>query len=419
MGAGKHYREIRGCRICGNANLKTVLDLGELALTGVFPHSSRTEIARSPLELVKCMKGTAGGDCGLVQLRHTYNLSEMYGENYGYRSGLNSSMVRHLEGIVAKTFSRVGIAEEDLIIDVGSNDATLLKSYPSHRGTMIGIDPLIRKFNFFYPDNIVKIPEFFSAELVKRKFGSRKAKIITSIAMFYDLDSPLDFVKDIYEILDEDGVWVFEQSYMPLMIEGNAYDTICHEHLEYYGLQQIMWMLEKAGLKVIEIELNDINGGSFMLTAAKKGSRHSECREAIKGILEKERVYDTLDPYERFKSNIERQRDELRELLRKLRSDNKRVFGYGASTKGNVLLQYCNISTNELDCIAEVNEEKFGAFTPGTNIPIIEERKAREMNPDYFLVLPWHFKEHILKKEAESLKRGIRFIFPLPHIEVY
>lgn len=418
MESKKHYREISQCRICGNSRLSSILHLGELALTGVFPHTSKAKVASSPLELVKCMEEPSGDNCGLVQLRHTYNLSEMYGDNYGYRSGLNASMVRHLEEIVAKIGKKVRQEEEKLIIDIGSNDATLLRSYPRNYGTMVGIDPLIGKFESYYPADIVKIPEFFSAELVKQKFGKRKAKIITSIAMFYDLDSPLDFVRGICEILDDDGVWVFEQSYMPLMIEGNAYDTICHEHLEYYGMKQIMWMLEKADLKVIEIEFNDINGGSFMMIVAKKGSRHRGCSETVKEILEKERVYSTLAPYEEFKGNIERQRADLVKLLRKLKGDNKRIFGYGASTKGNVLLQYCNISTEELDCIAEVNEEKFGAFTPRTNIPIVEEGQAREMKPDYFLVLPWHFKEHILKKEAESLKQGVRFIFPLPHVEV-
>ncbi|MHA2217789.1 MAG: class I SAM-dependent methyltransferase [Candidatus Hodarchaeales archaeon] len=419
MNKKTHYNEIARCRICGNTDLKSIFYLGEMALTGIFSYSTQAEISSGPLELVKCVEEPAKNNCGLVQLRHTYNISEMYSEHYGYRSGLNSSMMRHLEEIVVKTLNLVSIEENDLVIDIGSNDATLLKSYPSNPGTMVGIDPIIQKFESFYPANIIKIPDFYRAEHVKNRFGKRKAKIITSIAMFYDLESPLDFVKDINEILDDEGVWVFEQSYMPLMIKRNAYDTICHEHLEYYCLKQIMWMLEKVGFKIIQIEMNEINGGSFMITAAKQSSKHMPCNKTIEDILEKETVYSTFSPYEQFKDNIERHRDELIGLLKRLTNENKRVFGYGASTKGNVLLQYCNISTNELECIAEVNEEKFGAFTPRTQIPIIQEKIAREMKPDYFLVLPWHFKEHILKKEAESLKNGIRFIFPLPHIEIY
>lgn len=418
MSEKKHFQNITQCRICGNTRIQSLFHLGEMALSGVFPRSRDFPVTSGPIELVKCIEDDDINACGLVQLRQTYNLNEMYGNHYGYRSSLNPSMVKHLQTIVAKTFPRVRLLPDDLIIDIGSNDGTLLKSYPETPATLLGIDPLINKFLSFYPQHIKKIPDFFSSTLFQKNFGNQKAKIITSIAMFYDLESPMDFVRNIIEVLHDEGVWVFEQSYMPFMIERNAYDTICHEHLEYYGLKQIMWMLDKAGLKLIDVDFNETNGGSFLLTAAKKDSSHKESRSIIREILEKEEKYQTISPFIEFKQKIEHHRDELLKLLRKIKSENKKVFGYGASTKGNILLQYCGLSPNELDCMAEVNEEKYNAFTPNTWIPIIPEKKARELKPDYFLVLPWHFKSSILKKEAETLRQGIRFIFPLPQIEV-
>lgn len=418
MGSPKPYQNVTRCRICGNAHLESLLDLGEMALSGVFPKSPQQPLTCGPLELVKCAQDAGGDGCGLVQLRQTYDLVEMYGEHYGYRSGLNASMVRHLHDIAGQAFARVKVSAQDLIVDIGSNDATLLKAYPDNPATRVGIDPLIKKFHAFYPDGIEKIPDFFSASLVKGKLGGKKAKIITSIAMFYDLEAPQAFVNNIADILHDEGIWLFEQSYMPAMIEANAYDTICHEHLEYYGLGQIHRMLSRAGLKIVDVQFNETNGGSFLVTAARRGAAHPECTALIQSILENEKIYETRPPYDRFKTNIETHRDELVALLRQLKAQGKRVLGYGASTKGNILLQYCGLTPNEVECMAEVNEEKYGAVTPRTNIPIVPEKEARASKPDYFLVLPWHFKAAIVQKEEQAIRQGIRFIFPLPRIEV-
>jgi hypothetical protein len=399
--------------------LQILLHFEEMALSGVFPQSLDETLISGPLSLVKCMESPAHDSCGLVQLFQTYDLNILYGKHYGYRSGLNVSMVRHLQEITTQIFPRVQIQPDDLIIDIGSNDATLLEAYPRNPAIRVGIDPLIHKFRDFYPESIIKIPEFFSSDWIKSKFGNKKAKIVTSIAMFYDLESPMEFIRHIHEILHDEGFWAFEQSYLPFMIEHNAYDTICHEHLEYYAMKQIVWMMEKYSFKIIDVDFNETNGGSFLITVAKKNSQHQPCSQIILNILEKEQIYQTLKPYEQFRHNIEQHREELLTLLQKIKSEDKKVFGYGASTKGNILLQYCHLTSRELECMAEVNEEKFGCFTPLTKIPIIPEKEAREMKPDYFLVLPWHFKDAILKKEEETLKQGTHFIFPLPHIEVY
>jgi hypothetical protein len=411
------YTEITRCRICGNPQLRSILNLGEQSLTGVFPKNQDEVLTEGPLELVKCFDEN-GDCCGLVQLKQSYNLTEMYGDHYGYRSGLNSMMVAHLQDVVARNLEFVTPTSGDVIIDIGSNDGTLLKCYPQAGVRLIGIDPIAPKFKKYYPDHITLIPEFFSAAGFRRHCGDVEAKIITSIAMFYDLDEPLKFVTDIYDLLADDGIWVFEQSYMPLMLAHNAYDTICHEHIEYYCVKQIKWMLDRVGLKILDIELNEINGGSFKVIAAKKQASFQECTEVIQHFLEQEQQYEAFAPFERFKSHIQKHRTELTNLLNTLKQDHKTVFGYGASTKGNVILQYCGFTRHDIQYIAEVNEEKFGAFTPKTMIPIISEKEAKAMSPDYFLVLPWAFKENFLIREKDYLNNGGKLIFPLPHIEI-
>ena len=329
-------------------------------------------------------------------------------------------MVANLKGKVKRILELVELVPGDLIIDIGSNDSTLLQAYPEKGLTLVGIDPAEKKFKQYYPKHIQLIPTFFSAQAFQRSLPGRKAKVITSIAMFYDLPAPLDFVKDISEILAEDGIWVFEQSYMPTMLEVNAYDTICHEHLEYYSLKQIKWLTDRAGLKIIDIEHNLANGGSFSVTVAKEKSSYRENTALIEGILEKEKVkgLGTLRPYEEFKKRVYRHRDELRQFMDKLKTSGKKILGYGASTKGNVVLQFCGLTTRNISCIGEVNEDKFGCYTPGTLIPIISEVEAKKMKPDYLFVLPWHFRDNFLKREREYLSAGGKLIMPLPEIEI-
>ena len=408
------YREITDCRLCGSKKLTPVLDLGNQALTGVFPKSRKEEIPSGPLQLCKCE------DCDLVQLRHNYDLGKLYGDTYGYRSGLNQSMVRHLHGKVKKICSFVKLQAGDLIVDIGSNDSTLLQAYPAQGMQLVGVDPSGPKFKRYYPAHIRLIPDFFSAKLVKKAFPGKRAKVITSIAMFYDLERPMDFVRDVVEVLDDQGVWVFEQSYLPLMLDTNSYDTVCHEHLEYYALKQIKHMTDHAGLKIVDIELNDINGGSFSVTAAKQKSGYPEASRLIERTLEDEqrRGLDGIETYHRFAGRISEHREKLLDLLRGLKRDGKKVLGYGASTKGNVLIQYCGLNPDLIPCIAEVNEDKFEAFTPGSKIPIVSEAQARAMKPDYFLVFPWHFKAGILQREQEFLRKGGQLIFPLPSLDL-
>lgn len=406
--------------MCGNKNLQSIIDMGNMALTGVFSKPGET-VDYAPMEMVKCWdSGTTRKACGLVQLKHSYDAEKLYGANYGYRSGLNNSMVEHLKSIVNNIQKIVILNPGDLVIDIASNDSTLLSAYPDTLDIkLIGIDPTAEKFKEYYPQRIQYIPNFFSANLVKEKIG-QKARVVTSIAMFYDLEDPLDFVKQIYDILVDDGIWVFEQSYMPTMIKNTSYDTICHEHLEYYGLEQIKWLTDKAGFKIIDVEFNNANGGSFRVTVAKNTSPYPENTSLVSLIIkqEEEEGYNKMAIYEAFRSQVAQHKEELLSFINDLQKKGKTVFGYGASTKGNVILQYCGLSAKEIPYIAEVNEYKFGRVTPGTNIPIISEIEARSLRPNYFMVLPWHFKENIISREAEYLRAGGHLFFPLPKLEI-
>ena len=409
-----NYTRINGCRITGNRNLISVLSLGNQALTGVFPKDRTKPITTGPLELVWCP------DSGLLQLAHSYEAKEMYGENYGYRSGLNQSMVNHLTDKVAQLEHLVGPQAGDVVLDIGANDATTLKAYHTRGLRRIGIDPTGDKFRRYYPSDIALVSDFFSAAAY-RSIEEKPARIVTSIAMFYDLDEPIEFAREIESILTEDGIWHFEQSYMPSMLRLNSYDTICHEHLEYYSLGVVKRIVDAAGLRLVDVVMNSVNGGSFAVTATKRANRSIKSNDTvIEWLLDQEDRMGlaTPKPFREFEERVFRHREDLIRLIRSLAADRKSILGYGASTKGNVLLQFCGFTEKDIQAIAEVNPDKFGAYTPGTNIPIISEAEARAMRPDYFLVLPWHFKEGIIRREKEYLSSGGKMIIPFPEIEI-
>ena len=407
------YKKVEKCRICGNTHLEQVLDLGEQMLTGVFPREKGAQVTTGPLRLVKC---TGGDDvCGLLQLEHSYDLSEMYGENYGYRSGLNASMVAHLRRKVEKILGQVELQRGDLVIDIGSNDSTTLQAY-SPDLTLVGIDPTGVKFHSYYPAHIQLIPDFFSSSLVKDRFPGKKARVITSFSMFYDLEDPMAFMRQVCEVLADDGIWVFEQSYMPAMLETNSYDTVCHEHLEFYALRQIKWMADRVGFRILDVEFNDVNGGSFSITVSKANGDLSVVPSVQKILdLEFERGLDTLEPYRAFEKRVEKTRKDLLDFIKAAHAQGKTVAALGASTKGNVLLQYCGLTEKDIACVGEVNEEKYGCNAPGTWIPIIPENELLAGNPDYLIVLPWHFRSFFVGNRKFS---GLSLVFPLPELEI-
>lgn len=410
------YSEITECRICWNKNLTKVIDLWVMAMSWIFPNPGE-EVESWPLSLVKC-SWDDDTYCGLLQLQHNYDLEKMYGDDYWYRSWLNKWMVRHLETIVQKLKALKPLNEWDLVIDIASNDWVTLNAYWDNWYELLWIDPTAKKFWSYYAPYTDFIADFFSAEAIKTK-TSKKAKIITSISMFYDLPHPMQFVNDIKEILDDDGIWFLEQSYMPSMVDAVSYDTICHEHLEYYALKQIKRMVDRAGMKIIDVELNDVNWWSFQVIVAKDISTPSN-DEAINTLLEREEKwgYSSGAIFEQFKENIETHKRDVLAFFERVKQENKKVLWYWASTKWNVTLQYCGITKEMLPYIAEVNDYKFGRVTPWTAIPMISEEEAHKMNPDYFFVLPRHFRKGILERETDFLNKGGHFVFPLPTVNI-
>jgi hypothetical protein len=406
-------QRITKCRICGHNELSIVLNLGTQKLTGIFPKTKEQFITEGPVELVKC---THQDGCGLVQIAHRYDIDEFYGENYGYRSGLNKSMVEHLHSKVKKVLSLVSLNKDEIVVDIGSNDGTTLGFYPKNL-SLIGIDPSGEKFKEYYASHVDLLSDFFSANTFLNYSKNKKAKVITSFSMFYDLEDPIKFMQEIELSLAEDGIWVFEQSYMPLMLERNSYDTVCQEHIEYYALKQIKWMCDKVGLKIIDIEFNDINGGSFSIVAAKNNSTYQENKEQIDTILNDEKVkgLDTTKPWIEFQKRIDTEKESLIKFLDNCKREGKKVYGLGASTKGNVLLQYCGITPQQITAIGEVNRDKYGCYTPATLIPIVSEDEALNSDAEYFLVLPWHFKEFFVTNPKFKNKK---LLFPLPQVHV-
>ena len=401
--------KIKICRSCKSKKLSKVFSLGKQTLTGIFPPSKNAKITKGNLSLILC------NQCKLLQLENNFNPYEMYGENYGYMSSLNKSMMAHLKLKALNFQKKYKLKSGENILDIGSNDGTFL-SYFNKNFNLFGCDPTIKKFSRYYRKDIKQIPDFFSGNLFKGK----KFSLVTSISMFYDLPDPSKFAKEINSILDKNGVWHIELSYMPMMLKNISYDTICHEHLEYYSLKSLKYLLDKAGLKIINLSFNQINGGSIELDVTKKKSKFKEIKELINWVLESEKrnKYNEISRQRDFFKQCINHKFLLKKLLITLKKQNKKVYGYGASTKGNVILQFSKIDSSLIKYIGEVNKFKFNKYTPGSKIKIISEKQLKKFKPDYLLVLPWHFKDHILKREHQYLKNGGKFIFPLPDIEI-
>ena len=401
--------KIKCCRICKSKKLDVVHSLGTMFFTGIFPQSKKNKIPKGELKLVKCRK------CSLLQLEDNFNSKLMYGNNYGYMSSLNKAMISHLKLKSKYLLKTYKLNKGCHILDIGSNDGTFLNFF-NENFKLFACDPTIKKFNDYYRKDISLTPNFFS----KDKFKNLKFNLITSIAMFYDLPDPLKFAKDIQSVLAKDGIWHIEMSYMPSMLSNVSYDTICHEHLEYYSVKSLKHLMNLANLKIIDISFNQVNGGSISLDIAQINSKYAENKTLIEWLLLRENLNgsNNLKIQKQFFNKCKKQKLLLKELLKKLKLQEKIIYGYGASTKGNVILQYCGIDEKYLDFIVEVNKFKFNKYTPGSKIKIISEKHMKKKPPDYLLVLPWHFKDYIVKKENLFLHNGGKMIFPLPEIEI-
>ncbi len=413
------YRQ--SCRVCGSKSLTKVIDLGEQHLQGSFvkPGKEMPPMRKIPMVLLRCNPSIDEGACGLLQLAHTVPPSILYGA-YWYRSGTNRTMTDHLSGIADEACEMMGRRKNSRVLDVGCNDGTLLKAYPSNF-LKFGVDPSDVSKEISSDINVVQ--DLFPSIELKKLTKGEPFDVITSIAMFYDLEDPVAFVGAVKESLSKQGIWIFEMSYMPTMLSMNSYDTICHEHLEYYSFAVIERILAVVGMKVVRAVLNDSNGGSIRCYATHEGNidfSRSEFADNIRSIREKEfdMELDTDKPYKNFQENINSHKDELLTVLKGLKDEGKKIHIYGASTKGNTILQFCGIDKSIVDFAAERNPDKYGARTLGTDIPIISEEESRALDPDYYLVLPWHFKAEFLDREKETIDRGVGMIFPLPKVEI-
>jgi len=412
--------DIKRCRICGGGQLEPVIDLGAQYLASIFTGDDVTaELGtRYPLEVVRCAARTG---CGLVQLRHSVARELLYA-HYGYLSGINESMRANLCDIAQQVERMVRLEPRDLVVDVGCNDGTLLSCYQTAGLDRLGFEPADNVCQLARDKGLEVVPTFFAHDAFERARPGKKARTITSIAMFYDLEDPDEFVRTIASILADDGVWVIELSYLPMMLANTSYDTICHEHLEYYRLRPIKWMLDRHALTIHGIEFNDVNGGSFRLfiRPAGAGAVPDEAQAAIRGVEEQEERLGMAGdaPYLRFRTQAEKVSRELRTLLDELAAAGKKVYIYGASTKGNTILQYCGVDRTLIPKAADRNPDKWRRRTLGTDILIVSEDEARRESPDYFLVLPWHFIDGFKQREREFLERGGKFILPLPEVRV-
>ena len=385
--------------------------LGKLAFTGKFTKTINS-VKKANLELRMCKK------CKLVQLGENFNLKNLYGPDYGYRTGINLTMTNHVKNVASKLSKFVNLKSGDAVLDIASNDGTLLNFY-NFNITTFGIDPLINKYKKYYRNINYKSSNFFNANLIKRKF-KRKFKIITALSVFYDLQNPNTFLSDVEKLLDNDGIALIEFADLASIIKYNMFDTICHEHLEYYSTKVLIKLLDQNNLRLINIKSNKINGSSKQFYISKKNSKFKQNVNIIKKIFlsENKLKLEKKNTYLKFIKKINNIGANLKRKINEIKKNGQSIHGYGASTKGNVLLQYYGLDNNSIDYIAERNSKKYNHYTPGTNIKIISESLSRKIKPNFYLVLPWHFKKEILLREKTIRKKGTKFIFPLPKLTI-
>ena len=413
----EHTYAIESCRICNESNLESILNFGEISFSGVFELQGSL-VPKVALNLGRCLS------CGLVQLLHSYDQAILYGESYGYESHLNASMAEHLRSKASVLEAKIrkrgdGETGEIIALDIASNDGTLLQGY-SKDVVKVGIDPLIDIVQDRYPNGAHKIKDFFSSKAYFEVM-SDKADLVTSLSVIYDLNDPIDFAKNVANVLKDGGIWHLEQSYLPLMCSTLSYDTICHEHLLYLSLHDIKEILAKANFRILDVTLNDVNGGSIAVTAI-KNDELQQVDPFVQFLLEREvkEGYRNGEALKKFANRAFDHRDKLVGLIKSYKEEGFTIYGLGASTKGNVLLQWAKIGVLEILSIGDVNPNKVGKSTPGSDIPIVSEDEVLKNSGEgtVFILLPWHFRKNILKKCIKVLGDGSKVLIPLPEIEI-
>ncbi len=414
---------LKKCKICGNTNLKKVLQLNEQYISATFVKSNlNNELTKikTPLTLVLCSKDKNENNCGLLQLSEITEPDLLYRE-YFYRSATSDTMRNDLKNVVETTSSIVKLENNDMIVDIGSNDCTLLNFY-GKKFNLVGFEPA-RNIKFIDKGNNIKIfPDYFNSNVYLKNF-KKKAKAITSCAMFYDLSDPNKFVKNIEEILDDNGVWCVQISYLVSMLKYNNFYDICHEHLSYYSIESFERLLKKNKLKCFYAQTNAVNGGSIRLFVCKSSCNIYDLTKytsELKKLKKEEEKYNLNDEktYIEFQKNITKIKNITNMFVDKINGSNQKVLALGASTKGNILLQHFGLDKKKIPFISERNPEKVGLKCLGSDIELISEEKAREINPKAFVVLPWNFKDEIVKRESEYINNGGELMFPMPYPHV-
>ena len=399
------------CKNCKKRKLKKILDIGSQPISSVYYKKKQNKLKKYSLNLYKCQA------CDLVQFSKLAPLDDMYGTTYGYRTSLSKYMVDHMKKKYNFLIKSNYLKNKSSILDIGSNDGTFLNFFAKkgHKMNLFGIDPSSIKFKKFYSKKINLVSDYFSKKKIDRYYLNQKFDLVTSFAMFYDIEDPNSFTKDILNILKKDGIWISEFSYFPLLLKNLTYDQICHEHVTYYTLTTFRKIADKNGFKIIDFSFNEINGGSIEVICAKKNSKHKCKTKKIQEILNDEKKINDRS-YINLKNRIENTKNILLTLLSNIKKTE--IIGYGASTKGNVVLNHCNINDRHLNYICDANPYKFNRYTPGSNIKIISKAEMRKKRPKYLLVLIWSFRSEVIKQEMNFLKKGGKLIFHLPMLHI-
>lgn len=391
------------CRNCKKKIEKKIIDIGNQCISSVFPEKKIYNQKKYSLDLYQC------NYCKLVQFKKTPPLNDMYGLTYGYRTSLSPLMINHIKDKYNYIIKKKFLKKNSAILDIGSNDGTFLNFFSKKNYQLYGIDPSASKFEKYYKKNINLIVNYFTKENLN--LSNLKFDLITSFAMFYDIENPNKFCSDICSLLNNNGIWMLELSYFPLLLKNLTYDQICHEHICYYTLNSFNNIIKKHNLKIIDFSFNEINGGSIEIICAKKKSIHLSKSEKIsKQLLYEEKINSSS--FKKFNDRISNTKKTLNFFLSKI--NKKNIIAYGASTKGNIVLNHCGINNKKIEYICDANPYKFNKFTPGSNLKIISKKEMRKKNPKYLLVLIWSFRKEVIKQEINYLKRGGKLIFHLP-----
>ena len=408
--------EINSCRVCGSKDLRFILSLGEQYVTD-FVDKPEDTINKGPLTLVLC--DSSSGGCGLLQLKHTFNHDALY-KKYWYKSGISISMVSALKEVVESVTSIIKLEENDVVLDIGSNDGTLLKQYGGNL-IKIGFEPS-NLWELGINKNTKIVNDYFGSDKFLNVSNNKKAKIITAIAMFYDLEDPNKFVYDLKKCLDENGIIVIQMNYLGLMLKNNTFDNISHEHLEYYSLKTLNYLLKKYDLEIFDVILNDVNGGSFRVYIKNKGSVITSLNgyDRVKTQIEYEEKLgmDKKEVYAEFAERIVSIKEKLLSILESEKAKGKKIFIYGASTRGLVILQFVGIDEKLISLATDKNKDKWGKYIAGTKIKIIPINEYRIQSPDYLFVLPYHFINEIMNQEDVYIKNGGKLIVAIPEVKI-